>query len=198
MLISTPEILEKNVSATCMFWLSHRLKRVARSSIATESMGLCKAVERGEFLRACFCELTDPAFNFRQWEKCTLKVPLLAATDCRSVYVHISAERGLPRDMILALDLAALRDTFKSQLREGTEGRHARLRWIPGPRNLADGLTKHITIQSLIISVLTEGRYTLAAESTLLESAQKSKKRLKNQDSTQSVLLCLNSSYTWQ
>lgn len=112
--------------------------------MATESMALCEATEHAEFLRACFCEMTDVEFDFRQWERSTLKVPLIAATDCRSVFDHISAERGLPRDRILALDLASLRATFESQLREGAEGRNASLRWLPGPRNLADGLTKYM------------------------------------------------------
>ena len=138
--------------------------------MATESMALCEATEHAEFLRACFCEMTDVEFDFRQWERSTLKVPLIAATDCRSVFDHISAERGLPRDRILALDLASLRATFESQLREGAEGRNASLRWLPGPRNLADGLTKYVVaIQSLIISVLNSGQYSLADESTLLE-----------------------------
>ena len=37
LLVSTPDI----------YWLSHRLKRVARSSMATESMALCEATEHG-------------------------------------------------------------------------------------------------------------------------------------------------------
>ena len=53
LMMSTPEITERSVPAACLFWLSHRLKRVARSSMATESMALCEATEHAEFLRAC-------------------------------------------------------------------------------------------------------------------------------------------------
>ena len=133
LLISTPDITNKRVPAACMYWLSHRWKRVARSSMATESMALCEATEHGEFLRACFRELMDPHFDFKRWESCTLTTPLIAATDCRSAYDHITMERGLPKDCILALDLAALRATFESQLHEHAEGRAVTLRWLPGP-----------------------------------------------------------------
>lgn len=183
LLISTPDICERRVPAACMFWLSHRLKRVARSSLATESMALCEAAEHGEFLRACFRELIDPTFDYRKWEVNTRLTQLIVGTDCRSIYDHIAAEKGLPRDRILALDLAALKSTFESQLREGMEGRNAVLRWVPGPHNLSDGLTKYISMQSLMIHVLREGSYTLADEDTLLASANKTRETLKLGDS---------------
>ena len=204
LLVSTPDIVSKRVPAACLFWLSHRLKRVARSSMATESMALCEATEHAEFLRACLCEVLNPEYDFRQWEKHTLSIPMIAATDCRSVYDHISAERGLPRDRILALDLAALRATFEAQLREGTQGRNASLRWLPGPHNLADGLTKYVAVQSLIVNVLSQGMYTLADEETLMKSADGTKSILKqnrafdlNQSHRNSALVC-RKYYPWQ
>ena len=129
---------------------------------------------------------------------------MIAATDCRSVYDHISAERGLPRDRILALDLAALRATFEAQLREGTQGRNASLRWLPGPHNLADGLTKYVAVQSLIVNVLSQGMYTLADEETLMKSADGTKSILKqnrafdlNQSHRNSALVG-RKHYPWQ
>jgi hypothetical protein len=88
LLITTEEVTTKRVPVACMYWLSHGLKRVARSSMATESMALCEL--HAEFLRACLCELLDPNSDFKHWERDTLGVPLIAATDCRSVYDHIS------------------------------------------------------------------------------------------------------------
>ena len=66
LLITTEEVTTKRVPVACMYWLSHGLKRVARSSMATESMALCEAVEHAEFLRACLCELLDPKSDFKQ------------------------------------------------------------------------------------------------------------------------------------
>lgn len=188
-LISTPRILEACVPAACVFWLSHRLKRIARSSMATESMALCEAVEHGEYVRACLAELLQPQFDFRKWEGCARKIPLCAGTDCKSVFDHVSMERGLPRDRILALDLAALRATFESQLREDAEGRNATLQWLPGPRNLADGLTKYIALQSLMISTLSHGTYTLADEHTLMEHAARTRTLMKSHPRSHALVL---------
>ena len=52
---------------------------------------------------------------------------MITCTDAKSVYDHITAERGLPQDRMLALDLAALRETFESQLREDGVPRNALL-----------------------------------------------------------------------
>ena len=115
-------------------------------------------------------------------------------------------ERGLPKDRILALDLAALRATFESQLREHAEGRAATLRWLPGPYNLSDGLTKYIAVQSFIISVLSEGKYTLADEATLLTQAEHTKRQLKtpnvvpgsNRSSRDSAVCLVSNHQRWQ
>ena len=84
---------------------------------------------------------------------------MIAATDCRSAYDHISAERGHPRDRILALDLAALRATLEAQLQEGAQGRHAQLRWLPGPRNLADRLTIKVRCSSITHHQRSQSRH---------------------------------------
>ena len=157
--------------------------------MATESMALCEAVEHGEYVGACLSELLQPDFDFRQWERATRRIPLCAGTDCKSVFDHVSLERGLPRDRILALDLAALRATFESQLREDAEGRNAKLYWLPGPRNLADGLTKFISLQSLIISTLSSGTYTLADEHTLMQHAAAMRDRLKSHNRNHALVL---------
>ena len=125
----------------------------------------------------------------------------LIVGDCRSIYDHIAAEKGLPRDRILALDLAALKSAFESQLREGMEGRNAVLQWVPGPHNLADGLTKYISMQSLMIHVLRDGSYTLADEDTLLASAEKTRETLKSVDSKRpscNIVFGSKWGYPWQ
>ena len=134
-------------------------------------MGLCETVEHVEFLRACIVELTDPTFNFREWEQAALKIPALLATDVKSVYDNVTAERGVPSDRMLALDLAALRETFQSQLREDVEQRNANLVWVPGSRNIPDGLTKYLAVSDLIISALSTGKYSVADDSTVLARA---------------------------
>ena len=45
------------------------------------------------------------------------------------------------------------------------------MRLLPGPHNLAVGLMKYVAVQSLIISVLSQGMHTLADEDTLMHHA---------------------------
>ena len=176
LMMSSPEVIEQSAPAACLFWLSHRLKQVARSSMAMESMGLCEATEHAEFLRACVCEMTDVEFDFRQRERSTLIVPLVA-----EVFSIISQQNVgclVIESWLLTLLPCML---LLGQLWEGTEGRNASLRWLPGPCNLADGLTKHAAIQSLIISVPNRGPHSLADESTLFERAQSQKVKIKKE-----------------
>ena len=161
-------------------WLSHRLKRVARSSLATEGMALCEAVEHGEYVRACLAEILDPQFDFRKWENAASWIEMITGTDCKSVYDNVSSERGISKDRMLALDLAQLKETFESQWKEdSSKHRNAKLRWLPGPRNVADGLTKYVAVQDVMISVLRDGLYCVADDVRLLARVAETKQAIK-------------------
>ena len=161
-------------------WLSHRLKRVARSSLATEGMALCEAVEHGEYVRACLAEILDPQFDFRKWEEAASWIEMITGTDCKSVYDNVSSERGISKDRMLALDLAQLKETFESQWKEdSSRHRNAKLRWLPGPRNVADGLTKYVPVQDVMISVLRDGLYCVADDMRLLSRVAETKQAIK-------------------
>ena len=47
---------------------SHRLKRIARSSLAVEGMTICEAIETAEHLRAVLAEVLVPGFVPCEWE----------------------------------------------------------------------------------------------------------------------------------
>jgi hypothetical protein len=50
-------IREKPSKAALVSWSSHRFRRVVRSTLAAETMGLATAVEHAEFARAAFLEI---------------------------------------------------------------------------------------------------------------------------------------------
>ena len=174
---TTPKIHEGMTACSVLSWSSHRLKRVARSSLATESMGLCEASEHAEFARVCLQETLAGSFDFKNWEDAALDIPMVLVTDAKSVFDHITAERGLPSDRMLALDLAALRDTFEGQIREDLMGRNAILKWLPGSRNIADGLTKYLSIQDLMTATLSTAQYTIADDDCLVARAAAMKEK---------------------
>ena len=105
---------------------------------------------------------------------------MITGTDCKSVFDNVSSERGLSKDRMLALDLAQLKETFESQWREDSSShRNAKLRWLPGPRNVADGLTKYVAVQDVMISVLRDGLYCVADDACLLTRVAETKQAIK-------------------
>ena len=42
---------------------------------------------------------------------------------------------------------------------------------MPGPRNVADGLTKYLAVQDLMVAVVSAGRYTIADVETVVARA---------------------------
>ena len=178
--VTTPAVCEAQSPVGIVSWLSHRLKRVARSSLATEGMALCESVEHGEYVRACLAEMLDPNFNFRKWEDAASWISLVTGTDCKSVYDNVTAERGLSKDRMFALDLAQLKETFEGQWKEDARGdRNACLKWIPGPRNVSDGFTKYVAVQDVMISVMRSGMYCVADDVRLLANIASAKCDLK-------------------
>jgi len=117
-------------------------------------------------------EALDLDFCLQQWEDTTWKRKLVACTDAQSVYDHLVRQGGLPSDKRLALDLAALREVVGAG-HDSKPGHNAAAQWLPGPRNVADGLTKYPAVQDLTRAVLTSGRYTMAdIAATVARAAQ--------------------------
>ncbi len=113
-------------------WASHRIKRVVRSTLAAEAMGLSTAVEHADFVRAAMSELCDETFVLRDWLQGIKRWLQIWVVDAKSVYDSLRKESSLPSDRRLAIDVACLRDTLSGE----------RNKWIPGPQNSADALTK--------------------------------------------------------
>ena len=138
-----------------------------------------KGLSHGEHLRACLAEALLPGFDSTRWETAASSVSMVCCTDAKSVYDNVTGERGIPSDRMLALGLALLRETFGSQLREDVPDSGAALRWLPGPRNVADGLTKYLAQQDLMSVVLGSGQHSVAEDSVVAAAAASRKARRK-------------------
>ena len=116
--------IRKKVHTVCpAAWSSHKLKRVARSSLATEAMGLCEGIEAAEYMRCALRELLDPTYDLKTWETAAEHIPILACTDAQSLYDHLRTDGSIGKDRIFALDAAALRQFF-----DANNGRNAEVR----------------------------------------------------------------------
>jgi hypothetical protein len=153
-------------------WKSFRLRRGCISTLAAETQTLQEAARAMEWMGSLLCEAIYPEFDLHDREFWLQERMSGLMTDCKSAYDHLAAEicPSSLHDKTAALDLTILRSDLA---RLG-----APLRWCPTERQLADGLTKDgADGADLIRSVLREGRYVLALESTVLEAKQREKER---------------------
>ncbi|CAE7414743.1 RE2 [Symbiodinium sp. CCMP2592] len=123
--------------ASIIDWKSTANPRVCRSTFAAETTACSEAVEMGQYVRS-FVESVLHGSLKKINDVAGSKLRCL--TDCKSLYDHLHRE-GVPRvpsDKRLAIDLAALRQTFDlERVRDRIP-----LYWVPTEFQLADILTK--------------------------------------------------------
>ena len=160
--------------AAVVGWDSHRLKRVVRSTLAAETMGLATSIEQADFCRAALAELTCSDFSFKNWEKHANQWRQLWVVDAKSTFDHLSREAGLPDDKRLAIDVAALPE-IKSR---GIDD----IIWLPGPVMPADCLTKFDKANEALKVLTQTGRWTLreTAESQQHRASEATKRQQRN------------------
>ena len=103
-------------------WKSHACDRVCRSTFGAETMGCIEGIELGQYVKALMSSLLTGQLHRKSGEE----FPLVALTDCRSLYDHFHKD-GLPRtptDRRLAIDIACLRQAFKEELKATKTTRH--------------------------------------------------------------------------
>ena len=122
-------------------WKSHACDRVCRSTFGAETMGCIEGIELAYYVRAMIASLLSGELTRRTGEE----YPLVAMTDCRSLYDHFHKD-GLPRtpsDRRLAIDIACLRQTLQAEARaHADDDTRAPLVWVPTELQRADLLTK--------------------------------------------------------
>ncbi|CAE7353792.1 GIP [Symbiodinium sp. CCMP2592] len=123
--------------ASVLDWKSSANPRVCRSTFGAETTACSEAVELGQYVRSFMMTiLSGELKRVEQLDGAQLR----CITDCKSLFDHLHRE-GIPRipsDKRLAIDLAALRQTFSLE----RIGERIPLFWVPTGYQLADVLTK--------------------------------------------------------
>ena len=120
-------------------WRSHACDRVCRSTFGAETMGCIEGIELAQYVRAMF----DSFLTGKVSRDAGKGFPLLAITDCRSLFDHMHRD-GLPRtpsDRRLAIDIACLRQSLDDE-KADVEDSRVPLVWVPTHLQRADVLTK--------------------------------------------------------
>ena len=135
LMLANPKV-QTTVSAVAPIeWCSTSCKRVVRSSSAVEAAAASLDYEHAEFLRAILCEVRDVGFVMRRWFEHVKQCPILLILDAKVAYDCLSSEE-LPQDRRTALDIRALRESLADPEASSF------CRWIPGPQQASDCLTK--------------------------------------------------------
>ena len=131
--------LSDNEGNACpIAWKSTKLRRVARSALADETMSLCDGCELAHYLGA----LVEPIFG-------TIK-PICGYIDSQSLFETLgTTSQG--SDVRLRVEISALRQMVE----EGD----IRVFWIEKEIQIADALTKNTASDKLLVQVLQEGAF---------------------------------------
>ena len=124
-------------------WKSQKLPRVARSSLAAEAQAAACAADSTEFVCRYFEHLKKPNLTLAELlkEKSTLRPTLV--TDAKALYdsYHRESLVSSVTDRRISLEIRVVKEQLQSL--------SGNLRWVSSERQLADGLTKESTRQSL-------------------------------------------------
>ena len=168
-------------------WKSLKLPRVARSSLSAEAQAAACAADSTEFACRYFEQLKKPNVTLAELlkEKSSLRPTLV--TDAKALYdsYHRESLVSSVTDRRVSLEIRVVKEQMQSL--------NGNLRWVSSERQLADGLTKESTRQSLSdrlrhskIKFLWDPNYVAAKKKTLQErnknlqeSSQSRKKKKK-------------------
>ena len=119
-------------------WSSHRLKRVARSTLAAEAQALLDGISGAMYYRQLLMEIGN------------LEKPpqVICYSDCKSL-VESSQTTNVTKEKRLRIDLALIRESL--------ERGEITIQWVNTKSQLADSLTKGGVSTGLLKDVLKRG-----------------------------------------
>ena len=149
-------------------WRSFKLPRVARSSLAAESQAAGCASDATEFACRYFEHLLKPQLKLAELLQVKSSLQPTMVTDAKSVYDSYHRESMSSVDKRSGLEIRVVKEQLQSL--------GGQLRWVSSERQLADGLTKMSTRQSLAdrlrhgkVKFLYDPAYTAAKKKPLSE-----------------------------
>lgn len=123
-------------------WACNKIKRVAHSTFASETLGCSDAMSAAIFCRQLLCEMlfNDPHSKL---------IPIIGFIDSRQLYDHLHSTKQCAEKRI-RLDIAEIQEVIVSGIIED-------IHWIPTGKMLADCLTKRGACPKNLLEVLDTG-----------------------------------------
>jgi hypothetical protein len=139
--------------ANLVGYQSRRLKRVAKSTLAGETMALVDGVDEGLCLAYLHDELMGKDLSspgegvkvelVRRENLGNKMIPIYGQVDCRSLTDHLNNSHPKTIDKRLMVDLQSIREDIES-------GVVSSVTWVPTARNPADSMTKPGAAKALV------------------------------------------------
>lgn len=153
LMVGHPAVLEGQGTVNVLQFSSSLLKRVVKSSLAAEISQAAEALDDGDFLRAVVAAATSEAFALKEWMATVSRWKLVLVLDTKTGYDLLQgANHG--EDRRLAIDVAAMKESL--HMAESSR----LVRWVPGPFQAADDLTK-LMGNGILMKLLEENLWSL-------------------------------------
>ena len=148
--LAEPEVLTTTGgTAVLVEWRTHRLKRKCKSTLTAETIAMEAATDAGLHTRQLLAEMLYEKYQpGRSGELDKTLNRMVAITDCKSLYdclVKDGPQNSLSEKR-LAVDMAGLQDVAAEFDEENPS---ETFKWIPGDKQLADGMTKKMPTYKL-------------------------------------------------
>ena len=161
LMLASPKVQSEMNAVAPIEWCSTSCKRVVRSSSAVEAAAASLGYEHAEFLRAILCEVRESTFVTRRWLEHVKLCPILLIIDAKVAYDCLWSEE-LPQDRRTALDIRALRESLADPEAASF------CRWVPGPQQASDCLTK-LKGNNVLQSIMLSGQWTIVEDDSWQE-----------------------------
>jgi len=185
-IVNLPEAIIHPIS-----WSSTHIKRVCRATLMAETFAMIKGTATGTRIRAAVVDMMGK-LDLRNWEESAARhMGHVWMTDCDSLYEHLMSQRlNTIENKRLAIDLMALRQQIWERDGERTlEIDHScgdYPRWIDTSVMLADPLTKAMTCDRLVKTMMT-GLFDMrpTAESLMIKEKNRACRKAAKQSTKQ-------------
>ncbi len=150
--------------------LSQRMKRAVRSSMAVEVGAASVAFEHGDYARAMLAEMTDPSLQSRDWRRHVARGRQFNVMFAKCAFDSLQGG-GTPEDRRTAIDISARRESL-------SDGSGSFVRWVPGPQQAADCLTKWFG-NDVLRRAMNEGKWSLKESEEVRAERERRRESLK-------------------
>ena len=132
---------------------SGTIKRVVRSTLASEAYSTSEAAEQAEWIRHVLHELhSGPSTSLHEVESTACSRPVIVCTDSHNLADTVQSDAGTTSDKRLRIVTAMLRQTF-------APGTGMTLRWVNTHEMYADAFTK-VMIALAVIAIIASKSYS--------------------------------------